>query len=120
MVREPEEGISQSAIDPRGGAFREALDPDKLERLAGTRSIPTASSNGCSPCCCGSRTCDAPTEKARTKMGRAYALPMNHNHGARDEVLVFGMSKYQGSANPSHFSASGDHAKGARRPNSMS
>jgi hypothetical protein len=35
VVREPEEGIGQPAVDPliREQAFGEALDPDKLERL---------------------------------------------------------------------------------------
>jgi hypothetical protein len=42
----------------REQAFGEALDPDKLSGLDATRCISTASSNECSPCCCGSRSCD--------------------------------------------------------------
>ena len=39
-------------------AFGEALDAGKLEQLGRcSRSTSIASSNGCWPCCCGSRTC---------------------------------------------------------------
>ena len=41
----------------REQAFGKSLDPDKLERLGRYEVISTASSNGCSPCCCASRTC---------------------------------------------------------------
>jgi hypothetical protein len=41
----------------REQAFSDALDPKKLEGLDVTRSIKTESSNECSPCCYGSRTC---------------------------------------------------------------
>jgi len=41
----------------REQAFGEALDPDKLERLGRYEVHLTASWNGCSPRCCGSKTC---------------------------------------------------------------
>jgi hypothetical protein len=54
----------------RDQAFGEALDADKLERSAAMRSISTASSNGCWPCCCASRTCGR---------GRSRADPFGKN-----------------------------------------
>jgi hypothetical protein len=48
----------------REQAFGEALDAGKLENLGLTKSISTASSNGCSPCCCASRTCGRARSRA--------------------------------------------------------
>jgi hypothetical protein len=42
----------------REQAFGEALDPTSSSGSAATRCTSIASSNECSPCCCGSRTCD--------------------------------------------------------------
>jgi hypothetical protein len=41
----------------REHAFGEALDPTSWSRSVATRSISTATWNGCSSCCCDSRTC---------------------------------------------------------------
>ena len=48
----------------REQAFGEALDPDRLERLGRYEVHLDASSNECSPCCCGSRSCDVVPSRA--------------------------------------------------------
>jgi hypothetical protein len=48
----------------REQAFGEALDPDSWSGSVVTRCISTASSNECSPYCCGSRNCDVLPSRA--------------------------------------------------------
>jgi hypothetical protein len=89
---EPGDGEEPATADVEG--LRRFLEGKVLRRLIltswsgldATRSISTASSNECSPCCCGSRSHDVLPSRANP-FRKSQHLPLTKNGDSRDVPL---------------------------------